>query len=95
MEGAMTETLTISQARNEFLRLPKRLGGKRGVHAVTVTQHGKPVMTILPAEFYETLVETLEILGDREQMASIRRGIRELKAGKRIPLEDLKADLGL
>ncbi len=90
----MTETLTISQARNVFLKLPKRLG-RKGSHAVTVTQHGKPVMTILPAEFYETLVETLEILGDRDLMTSVRRGVRELKAGRGIPLEDLKTDLGL
>ena len=91
----MTETLTISEARNQLLKLPRKLGKKSGPHAVMVTQHGKPVLTILPAEFYESLVETLEIMGDAELMASIRKGVKELKEGKGIPLEQLKKELGL
>ena len=86
----MTATLTISKARNRLLRLPKELARPGEPKALTVTQHGKPVLAILPWEFYDSLLETLEVLGDAEFMASLRKGIRDLKDGKGIPLEKLK-----
>ena len=86
----MTATLTISKARNRLLRLPKDLARKGEPKAITVTQHGKPVLAILPWEFYDSLVETLEVLGDAEFMGNLRKGVQDLKAGKGIPLEDLK-----
>lgn len=86
----MTPTLTISNARNRLLRLPKELARRGQPKALTVTQHGKPVLAILPWEFYDSLVETLEVLGDAEFMASLRKGVQELKEGKGIPLEKVK-----
>ena len=50
----------------------------------------KSSMAILPWEFYDSLVETLEVLGDAEFMGNLRKGVQDLKAGKGIPLEDLK-----
>ena len=91
----MPATLTISKARNRLLRLPKDLAKKGEPKAITVTQHGKPVLAILPWEFYDSLVETLSILGDAEFMASLRKGIRELKEGKGVPLEKLKEEWDL
>ena len=91
----MTATLTISMTRNRLLRLPKDLAKKGSPKALTVTQHGKPVLAILPWEFYDSLVETLEIMGDAECMASLRRGIQQSKDGKGIPIEKLKESWGL
>ena len=91
----MTDTLTISKARNRLLRLPKELAKPGEPKALTVTQHGKPVLAILPWEFYDSLVETLEILGDAEFMADLRKGVQELKAGKGIPLKKVKETWGL
>jgi prevent-host-death family protein len=86
----MTATLTISKARNRLLKLPKEMSRQRRAQAITVTHHGKPVLAILPWEFYDSLMETMEILGDPEFMASLRRGIQDLKEGKTIPLEKLR-----
>ena len=86
----MTATLTISKARNRLLKLPKEMSKQGQAQAITVTHHGKPVLAILPWEFYDSLMETLEVLGDTEFMGSLRKGIQELKAGKGIPLEKLK-----
>ena len=91
----MTETLTISKARNRLLKLPKEFSRQRRAKALTVTHHGKPVLAILPWEFYDSLVETLEVLGDAEFMASLRKGIQQLKEGKGIPLEKVKESWGL
>ena len=41
------------------------------------------------------LTETQEILADPETMMALRRGVQEAKEGKRIPLAQVKAELGL
>jgi hypothetical protein len=46
-------------------------------------------------DVYESLVETLEIMGDKDLMADLRRSIREVREGKTIPWERVKKDLGL
>ncbi len=86
----MTATLTISKARNRLLKLPKEMSKGGQAQAIAVTHHGKPVLAILPWEFYDSLMETLEVLGDTEFMGNLRKGIQELKAGKGIPLEKVK-----
>ena len=91
----MFDTLTITKARTELLGIPKKFAKAGEPSAVTVTHRGKPVLAILPWDFYESLVETLEILGDEALVAQLRQGIRELKAGKGIPWEKAKRDLDL
>lgn len=46
-------------------------------------------------EFYERVLETLEVMADPELMKSLRRGIQELKAGKGISWEKAKRELAL
>lgn len=89
----MFKDIPITEARHELTSLPERLAKEPA--AVTVTRRGKPVLAIMPWEFYESLIETLEIMGDKELMASLRRALREEKEGKRIPWEKVKRDLDL
>jgi antitoxin YefM len=86
-------TYSISEIREEITRLPEQFEQEPG--AVTVTRHGKPVMAILPWELYESIMETLEIMGDAELMAAFRQGVREMAEGKGRPWEDVKKELGL
>lgn len=88
----MENTLTISQTRSRLLDLPKRLG-KDG--SITVTRRGKPVLAIIPWELYESLLETLEIMGDAEFMGHLREGIKQADEGKTRPWKDVKRELGL
>lgn len=46
-------------------------------------------------EDYQSILETLEILGDAEAVKSLRRSIKEVKEGKQIPWEQAKARLSL
>ncbi len=85
--------MPIAEARQELTSLPAYLSEHH--ETITVTKRGKPVLAILPWEDYEALVETLEILSDDELMMRLRRGIKELKAGKTIPWSTAKRKLGL
>ncbi len=91
--------LSIVEAREQLTRLPEmfdqELEEQHQVSAVAVTRHNKPVLAILPWELYESIVETLEILGDEELMADLRLGLKEALEGKGETLEDVKKELGL
>lgn len=51
-------TYSITEIREVITRLPEQFEQDGGT--VTVTRHGKPVMTILPSESYKALLETYE-----------------------------------
>lgn len=89
----MLKEIPITEARHELTSLPERLGKRPG--AVSLTRRGKPVLAVMPWEFYESIMEMLEVMGDREAMEMLRQGIREEKQGKGIPWEKVKKDLGL
>ena len=89
----MMKDIPITEARHELTSLPERLAAKPG--AVAVTRRGKPVLAIMPWELYESIVETLEIMGDKDLMAAVRQGIKEIEEGKTIPWEQVKKYLGL
>ena len=46
-------------------------------------------------DWFESMVETLEVLNDAELMASIRQGIQDMAEGRGKPWEDVKRKLGL
>jgi prevent-host-death family protein len=91
----MPKTLTITEARSQLLELAERLNRPPATEAVTVTKRGKPVLALLPHEFYESLVETLEILGDETLMRSLRQSLREARSGQTVRWEKARRDLGL
>ena len=89
----MVEDIPITEARYKLTSLPKRLAKKPGT--VVITKRGKPVLAILSWDLYESLIETLEILEDKDLMAVLRKGVAEVEAGKGIPWEKAKSRLGL
>jgi antitoxin YefM len=89
----MIKDIPITTARHELTTLPGRLEKDPG--AVAITRRGKPVLAVLPWELYESLMETLEILGDPELMTALRQSIKDAEAGKGIPWEEAKRELGL
>ena len=84
----MMKDIPITNARHELTSLPKRLLEDPG--AVAITRRGRPVLAIMPWEFYETLLETLDVLGDANLMAALRQSLQELEAGQAIPWEEAK-----
>lgn len=91
----MKDSLSIAEARDELPDLAERLAEEGNAQAVAVTRDGKPVLAILPWEFFESLVETMDILGDEEAMAALRRSVLALDEGDTVPWEQVKAELGL
>jgi antitoxin YefM len=85
-------TYSMSEIREQITRLPEQF--EQEPETVTVTRHGKPVMAILPWELYESIMETLEIMGDAELMAAFRQGVKDIEEGRIKPLDDVLKELG-
>lgn len=85
--------LSMAKARESLTSLPEMLADEQRV--VAVTRRGKPVLAIMDWEFYDSLLETLEIMNDPDLMKSLRKSIRQLQEGKTIPWETVKAELNL
>ena len=88
----MTITMPIAQARIKLTSLPRELHDK---DTVTITSRGKPVLAVIPWELFESITETLEIMGDSTLIQLVRQGVKELKQGKGIPWKKAKGQLGL
>ena len=84
----MVKEIPITTARHELTSLPGLLEKDPG--AVTITRRGKPVLAVMPWEFYETLLETIEVLGDPELMEALRCSLEEIENGQTIDWEDAK-----
>jgi prevent-host-death family protein len=88
-------TMSIAEARDKLTTLPGRFEEANEEDVVVVTRHNKPVLAIMSWELYDTLIETLEVLGDPALMSELRQSIKQALAGDTIPWEQAKKDLGL
>ncbi len=86
-----TENIPIVQARAMLSQLPEQLSAEN--RAVALTRHGKPVLAVMPWELFESIMETMEIMGDADMMAALRESIEDIREGNLIPLEQVKAEL--
>lgn len=86
----MEQSMNISEARARLTRLPEELGA---TNAIRITRKQEPVLAVLSWEFYETLMETLEIMGDEASSKALKEGIHALRQGRTINIDDLAKEL--
>jgi PHD/YefM family antitoxin component YafN of YafNO toxin-antitoxin module len=87
----MTE-LTISEARRALLDLPEKLA-RVPERALMITRRGQPVLAVLPWEFYESIIETRDILGDAEMVKALRASLEDLDRGRVVTNAEAKKRL--
>ena len=87
----MTITVPLTELRPKLPQIIDRVS--KYFDRYVITRHGKPEAVLLSEEDYESLMETLEILSDKRLMKEIREGEKELREGKGIPWEEVKAKL--
>ena len=91
----MTRSMPIVEARSKLTTLPEELQREPSAGAVAVTRRGKPVLALMSWDFYESIVETLEIMGDEELLTALRQSIKQADRGEVIPWDTVKAELEL
>ena len=86
----ISETIPASKAKTYFSQLLRRMREQH--ESFAITQRGKIEGVLLGIEEYESLIETLEILSDRELVKSIERGMKDVEAGRVYPYKDVFKD---
>lgn len=82
------KTLPLAEAKAKLSGLVDRVAAMD--EQVLITRNGRPAAVLVSPDEYEGWKETRAIRSDRELMAEIRRGLRQLKkTGKIYTLEEL------
>ncbi|HBU08292.1 MAG: hypothetical protein A2471_05135 [Omnitrophica WOR_2 bacterium RIFOXYC2_FULL_45_15] len=84
----MVNMITLKELRPELPEVIKDIDGKLGRYIVT--KRGKPVAVMMSPDDYEGLLETIEILSDKETAKRIKIAKKEIKEGKTVSLEELR-----
>ncbi|MEG5060167.1 type II toxin-antitoxin system Phd/YefM family antitoxin [Microcoleus sp. A2-C5] len=73
----MPKYLTIAEAQQQLPKWPDDLVAEPAI----ITKDGKSAIIALSFKQFESLLETIEILSDREFMAHLRSGIEQAQNG--------------
>lgn len=85
----MSNTISATDARAKLYDLLEDV--EKLSKRITITSHGKTKAVLVNADELEGLEETLEVLRDKRAMASIAKSMKEIKAGKIIPFDEVIA----
>jgi prevent-host-death family protein len=88
--AAMSKTVPVRELRTRLADLLDEVADRR--EHVTVTRRGRPVAVLVPADEYEALEETAEILSDDATLEAVRRGLEELAANDVVTLEQVREE---
>ncbi len=87
----MNNTIPISQARSNLSTLIDQVSAKD----IFITVKGKVKAALVDAEEYMSLLDTLEILSDKETMKNIEQGLKDIEKGDVYDWEDVKKELNI
>lgn len=83
----MTKTLGVSEARQNLTDLVDRVRRLHSRYVITV--NGRADAVILSHDEFESWLETLDVLSDREELDSIHRGLSEIANGDTVSYEEI------
>lgn len=77
---AAPEYLPLADVKNRLSEVVDRIERAHG--RVVITKHGRPAVAIVSIEDLESLEETLEILGDPDLLADVRKAEADVAKGR-------------
>ncbi|MGH7762979.1 MAG: type II toxin-antitoxin system Phd/YefM family antitoxin [Candidatus Dormibacteraceae bacterium] len=89
----MAKVVPFTEARTHLTEL---LDDVESVHEhVVITRNGRPAAIVMSQAEYDSLIETLEILGDQKLVADLSASDEDVAAGRLVSWEEVKRELGL
>jgi prevent-host-death family protein len=85
------EDVPIGEAQQNLARLIGEIA--RSGARFAITRDGQPVAVLLGAEEYDSVVETLDVLGDEALVAAISDALVSTRAGEVFSHEDVAHDV--
>ncbi|OGX14648.1 MAG: hypothetical protein A2Y00_01370 [Omnitrophica WOR_2 bacterium GWF2_43_52] len=80
--------MTLKELRPELPAIIKKIDSR--LDRYVVTRRGKPVAVMISPDDYEGLLETVEILSDKESVKRIKQAKQQIKEGRTVSLEELR-----
>ena len=87
----MAQTLDISEARKQFNSIDERL---KDEHVIVITRHNKRAFAVVNLDYLAAVMETIEILSDREAMQMLQDSLEDIRAGRLHDQDDVEKELG-
>ena len=84
----MVNMITLKALRPELPEVIKHIDTR--LDRYIITKRGKPIAIMLSMDDYESLLETIEILSDKDAVRRIQQAKREFAEGKGIPWEEVR-----
>jgi prevent-host-death family protein len=84
-------TQSLAAIKAHFSRVIDEVTGTH--ERVVVTRNGSPVAVIMAVDDYESLMETLEILSDRQAVTDIREAEQQMAEGETFDEHQVRAAL--
>ena len=84
----MVNTITLKELKPELPAIIKKIDSR--LDRYVVTRRGKPVAVMISPDDYEGLLETVEILSDKESVKRIKQAKQQIKEGRTVSLEELR-----
>jgi antitoxin YefM len=85
----MTETLPLAEIKAHLSEIVDRV--EREHERVVLTRNGRPAAVIMSPADLEALEDTLDLLSDPEAMRDIAEAHEDLRAGRSLSAEQLRA----
>ena len=83
--------ITVTEAKNRLTEIIKKVETTTDGYAIS--RSGHTVAFLISAEEYESLIETLDVLRDKNLMKQIRQSEKEFAAGKGIPFSRIRRNV--
>lgn len=85
------KTMPLNEAKNSLSAVVEEVSSTH--QPVTITRHGRPAATLIATEDLEILTETLAWLGDPEHAAEMAESAEDIRQGRMLSLDEVRAQL--
>ena len=82
--------LPVTKVKRELLDILKSM--EEEYATITMTRNGEPVGVMMTPERYESLLETIEILSDKNILRALKASQKDFKSGKVYSHEEVWQD---
>jgi antitoxin YefM len=89
----MTDTQSLAEVKAHLSAYVDRVEQQH--ERVVITRNGRPAALLISPDELEAIEDTLDLLSDPEAMAQLAEAEADVKAGRLIGADELRASLGL
>lgn len=83
-------TYSLSEAKDKLSSIVKETA--ETTRPITISVNGRNQVVLISMEEYESMMDTIEILKDKELLKRISASLEDIKKGRLVKFEDIRRD---